>query len=88
MSNRKFLISFLFLLKILIVGTRKTRLSEAVSRVPTIYVLEQKKKKGGKVYPCKPQFYYIKVECNGVFVTGTCFRDGKILQRTQLTCPR
>ena len=27
------------------------------------------------VYTCKPQFYYIKVGCNGVFVTRTCFRD-------------
>ena len=26
------------------------------------------------VYPCKPQFYYIKVGCKGVFVTRTCFR--------------
>ena len=29
---------------------------------PTIYVLEQYKKK--KEYPCKTQFYYIKVGCN------------------------
>ena len=28
-----------------------------------------------KVYPCKLQFYYIKVGCKGVFVTRTCFRD-------------
>ena len=28
-----------------------------------------------KEYPCKPQFYYIKVGCKGVFVTRTCFRD-------------
>ena len=28
-----------------------------------------------KVNPCKPKFYYIKVGCNGVFVTRTCFRD-------------
>ena len=27
------------------------------------------------VYSCKPQFYYIKVGNNGVFVTRTCFRD-------------
>ena len=27
------------------------------------------------VYPCKPQFYYVKVGCKGVFVTRTCFRD-------------
>ena len=30
-----------------------------------------------KVYPCEPQFYYIKVGCKGVFVTRTCFRDEK-----------
>ena len=24
------------------------------------------------VYPCKPQFYYIKVGCKGVFITRTC----------------
>ena len=28
------------------------------------------------VNPCKPQFYYIKVGCKGVFVTRTCFHDG------------
>ena len=27
------------------------------------------------VYPCKPQFYYIKVGCKGVFLTWTCLRD-------------
>ena len=27
-------------------------------------------------YPCKPQFYYIKVGCKGVFITRTCFHDG------------
>ena len=25
------------------------------------------------VYPCKPQFYYIKLGCKGVFVMRTCF---------------
>ena len=29
------------------------------------------------VYPCKPQFYFIKVEWKGVFTTQTCFRDGQ-----------
>ena len=29
------------------------------------------------VYPCKPQFDYIKVGCMGVFVTQTCFPDVK-----------
>ena len=23
------------------------------------------------LYPCKPQFYYIKVGCNGVYITWT-----------------
>ena len=27
------------------------------------------------VYPGKPQFYYIKVGCKGVFVTRICFHD-------------
>ena len=25
--------------------------------------------------PCKPQFYYIKVGCNGVYITQTVFHD-------------
>ena len=37
------------------------------------------------VYPCKPQFYYIKVGCKGVFVTQTCFRDG-IVFSVRLLC--
>ena len=28
-----------------------------------------------KVYPCTPQFYYIKVGCKGVFITRTRFHD-------------
>ena len=28
-----------------------------------------------KVYPCKPQFYYIKVGCKGVYITRTCYHD-------------
>ena len=32
-----------------------------------------------KVYPFKPQFYYIKVGCKGVFVTRTCFRDVRVI---------
>ena len=27
------------------------------------------------VYPCKSQFYYIKVGCKGVFITRTCYPD-------------
>ena len=29
------------------------------------------------VYPCKPQFYYIKVGCKGVYITRTCLHDVK-----------
>ena len=28
-----------------------------------------------KVYPCIPQFYYIKVGLKGVFIAWTCFPD-------------
>ena len=37
---------------------------ELPHRVPTIYVLSRNKK--NSVYPCKPQFYYIKVGFKGV----------------------
>ena len=30
-------------------------------------------------YPCKPQFYYIKVGWKGVFITRTCYRDDTML---------
>ena len=58
---------FLFLLKTLIVGTRG-----GSNEYPQSMFWSKNKK---KVYPCKPQFYYIKVGCKGVFVTQTCFRD-------------
>ena len=29
------------------------------------------------VYPCKPQFYYIKVVFKGVKIVAACFRDEK-----------
>ena len=29
------------------------------------------------VYPCKPQFYYIKVGCKGVLFSRTCLHDDK-----------
>ena len=65
--RRNFLIFFLFLLKTLIVG------SEAVLTSTHNQCFGAKIRK--IVYPCKPQFYYIKVGCKGVFVTRTCFRD-------------
>ena len=27
------------------------------------------------VYPCKPQFFYIKVGCKGVYISRTCYPD-------------
>ena len=33
------------------------------------------KTKKNNVYPCKPQFYYIKVGFKGVNIIQTCFRD-------------
>ena len=32
--------------------------------------------KENNVYPCKPQFYYIKVGFKGVQIIQVCFRDG------------
>ena len=39
-----------------------------------------------KVYPCKPQFYNIKVGCKGVFVTRTYFRDDYRTCARQFDC--
>ena len=35
-----------------------------------------------KVYPCKPQFYYIKVGFKGVKILSVCFHDGREKGRT------
>ena len=35
------------------------------------------------VYPCTPQFYYIKVGCKGVFITRTCLNNGPTLRSYQ-----
>ena len=32
--------------------------------------------KTNNIYPCKPQFYYIKVGYKGVKIIQACFRDG------------
>ena len=32
--------------------------------------------KKNNVYPCKPQFYYIKVGFKGVKIIKVCFHDG------------
>ena len=54
-------------------GTRKNRLSKAV--LTSTHNLCFRAKIRINVYPCKPQFYYIKVGCKGVYITRTCFRD-------------
>ena len=40
---------------------------------PQFIFLSRNKK--NKVYPCKPQFYYIKVGFKGVKIIQACFRD-------------
>ena len=43
------------------------------STVPTIYGLNRYKE--NDVYPCTPQFYYIKVGLKWVKIIWGCFRD-------------
>ena len=31
------------------------------------------------VNSCKPQFYYMKVGCNGVYITWTCYHDEYVI---------
>ena len=64
---------FLFLLKTYIVGTRKNRLSEAVLTSTHDLIFRANIRKND--YPCKPQFYFIKVGCKGVYFTRTCWPD-------------
>ena len=35
--------------------------------------------KKNNIYPCKPQFYYIKVGFTGVNIIYLCFRDGIVI---------
>ena len=35
----------------------------------------QSKTKKKYVYSCKPQFYYIKLVCKGVYISRTCLHD-------------
>ena len=44
-----------------LVGTASTR---RFQRVPTIYILSRNKK--NNIYPCKPQYYYIKAGFEGI----------------------
>ena len=65
---RKKSIVVIFLLKIKIVGTCENCLGEAVLITHSLFFFFffLSKDKKNNVYPCKPQFYYIKVEFKGV----------------------
>ena len=52
------------------------RLAEAVL-TSTHDICFKSKNKKKNVYPCKPQFYYIKVGCKEVFIIRTCLHDGE-----------
>ena len=54
-------------------GTRYNRLTVLMS----IHNQCFRAKRRNNVYPGKPQFYYKKVGCKGVFVTRTCFHDAR-----------
>ena len=48
---------------------------------PQSMLLSRNKK--NNVYPCKPQFYYIKVGFKGVKIVKACFRDGAAGEQSQ-----
>ena len=52
-------------------GTRENHLIEAVLTSTHDLCFRAKIKRN--VYPCKPQFDYIKVGCKGVFITRTYY---------------
>ena len=56
--------------------TRYTRLGEAVLTSTHNLCFFFSRNKKNNVYPCKPQFYYIKVGFKGVKTIWACFRDG------------
>ena len=60
-------------------GTRYNRLDEAVLTSITIYALSRNKK--NNIYPCKSQFYNIKVGFKGVKIIQACFRDAVTFRR-------
>ena len=45
---------------------------------PSMFLSRNKK---NNVYPCKSQFYYIKVGFKGVKIISACFRDGNLEPR-------
>ena len=53
--------------------TLEPRLNEAV--LTSTHNLCFGAKIRNNIYPCKPQVYYIKVGCKGVFITRTCYHE-------------
>ena len=66
----KNLLTLTCLLKTLIAGTCRG----SSNRYPQS-MFWNKKEKETKVYPCKPQFCYIKVGFKGVYISWTCYPD-------------
>ena len=42
--------------------------------------------KENNVYPCKSQFYYVKVEFKGVKIIQACFHDGLNIKQKRKLC--
>ena len=77
----KILVFFIFLLKNIDCGySLEPACRGSSNEYPQSMFLSRNKK--NNVYPCKPQFYYIKVEFKGVKITLVEFRD-VLLMSTQ-----
>ena len=50
--------------------------------VSAMYVWIKIRKLGTSIYPCKPQFFYIKVGFMGVYITRTCFPKSGLVEDT------
>ena len=57
----------------------KTASKRRFQRIPTINVLSRNKK--NNVYPCKPQFYCIKVGFKGIKIILACFCDEDVCKQ-------
>ena len=57
-------------------GTRQNCLNEEFLKSTHNLCFRAKIKK--TVYPCNPQFHYIKVRYKGVYITWACYPDEKL----------
>ena len=73
------LVFFIFLLKTWIVGTRQNRLADSDAYPQSKFLSRNKK---NNVYPCKPQFYHIKVGFKG----SKLYRYVFVMLSFRLTC--